>query len=81
MTESTGSAEVTVTFISAESAINMLEGTAVVATTLDGVEAIGILERFIPLDGTRTMVKIVDIISDDLILGTDIRNFKEIVVP
>jgi hypothetical protein len=72
---------ITVQFITGESAIYALEGSAVAVTTLDGVEAVGVLNRHVPPDGTQTQVHITEVTSGQLILGTDIRNFAEIVVP
>ncbi|MGH3300399.1 MAG: hypothetical protein ACRDOK_01750 [Streptosporangiaceae bacterium] len=70
-----------VQYATPSSAIHALEGVAVAVKTHDGVEAVGIVEQHIPPDGTTTQVHIRDILTDELILGTDIRNFAEIVVP
>jgi hypothetical protein len=72
---------IVVEFFVPESAISVLDGTAVCATTRDGVQAVGILTPFVPRDGTRTMVQIREVVSDELVLATDIRNLAEIVVP
>jgi hypothetical protein len=72
---------IAVLFVTAESAINTLEGSAVAVRTLDGMEAVGVLHRHVPPDGSQTQVRITAVTGNALILGTDIRNLAEIVVP
>jgi hypothetical protein len=76
-----GADVIAVLFVSEESAIHALEGCAVAVRTLDGVEAVGVLHRHVPPDGTQTQVHITAVLGGALILDADIRNFAEIVVP
>lgn len=70
-----------VRFVSAETMSNALDGLAVVACFRDGTEATGVWKKFVPADGSQTMVDIRRV--DDLdcvVVGSDVRNFVEVVV-
>lgn len=73
----------TVSFASPETLINTLEGTAVYTRSADGSEAGGILCPFkaeLYADGVY-MVALHDVLTDEMIVATDVRNFVSIEVP
>lgn len=72
-----------VRFVSTETLINALDGLAVHAISATDGDGIGILRPFRPdrfADGVF-MVSFHDVVTDRLIMATDIRNFDQIDVP
>lgn len=72
-----------VSFSSVETLIDVLEGVEVRTRSADGVEASGILCPFRPelFASGVYMVALYDVVTDELLVATDIRNFTEIEVP
>lgn len=72
-----------VSFSSLETLIDVLDGVEVRTRSADGVEAGGILRPFRPelFASGVYMVALHDVVTDELLVATDIRNFTEIEVP